>query len=292
MLDFRIYTFLEVCKHMNITRAACALNITQPAVTQHIQYLEKNYGVKFFSYKSKKLYLTKAGKMFLNYVTALNHDDIKFREEISNIETNAKKLNIGATLTVGEYFMPDKIKKYMNQNKNSDIKMVVANTNVLLEYLNEGAIDFAVIEGYFPKNEYDFITVSAENYIGICSKKSRLWGKKVSLDDLLDYCIIVREKGSGSRELIEKYLESKNLSFSDFKNIIEISNINSIKKLVAENIGIAFLYEIVVREKDDAEGVERIDIDGFSIKHDFTMIWRKNSKYKKYYYEIFEKFMK
>lgn len=61
MLDFRIHTFLCVCRHMNYTRAAAELHITQPAVSQHIRYLEREYGTKLFSYKGKHLQLTQAG---------------------------------------------------------------------------------------------------------------------------------------------------------------------------------------------------------------------------------------
>lgn len=61
MMDFKIDTFLAVCRHMNFTKAAKTLNITQPAVSQHIHYLEDYYGVKLFTYEGKKMHLTDAG---------------------------------------------------------------------------------------------------------------------------------------------------------------------------------------------------------------------------------------
>ena len=66
MLDFRIFTFLEVCKQMNFTKAAKKLNITQPAVSQHIRWLEKEYGIKLFEMEGKKLSLTEKGDLFRN----------------------------------------------------------------------------------------------------------------------------------------------------------------------------------------------------------------------------------
>lgn len=75
MLDFRIHTFLCVCRHMNYTRAAAELHITQPAVSQHIRYLEREYGAKLFSYKGKHLQLTQAGHILWNAATAISHDD-------------------------------------------------------------------------------------------------------------------------------------------------------------------------------------------------------------------------
>ena len=66
MLDFRMETFLAVCRYMNFTRAAEKLNITQPAVSQHIRFLEKHYNTKLFRYEGKKLELTEAGEILKN----------------------------------------------------------------------------------------------------------------------------------------------------------------------------------------------------------------------------------
>ena len=76
MLDFRIDTFLTVCKFMNFTKASQFLNITQPAVSNHIRYLEEYYNVKLFYFLGKKMQLTKEGQILLEYATTLKHDDI------------------------------------------------------------------------------------------------------------------------------------------------------------------------------------------------------------------------
>ena len=75
LLDFRIYTFIEVCKYMNFTRAAEQLNITQPTVSQHIRWLENVYGVSLFSYVGKKMALTESGRQILNVATTMVHDE-------------------------------------------------------------------------------------------------------------------------------------------------------------------------------------------------------------------------
>ena len=292
MLDFRIDTFLEVCKYMNITKAAKSLNITQPAATQHIKFLENSYNIKLFNYKSKKLSLTKEGEIFLNYITTLKHDDLKLRSEICLIDNKNLQLNFGTTLTIGEYLIPDKIIKYLTDNYNVNMKILVANTNELLNYINMGNIDFAIIEGNFPKNEFDYIKVSAENYIGVCGKNCELYSKNLSLEDLLNQRLIIREKGSGSKELIEKYLGNRSISINDFSNTIEINNINTIKELVKSNIGITFLYEAAVKKELKNNELVKLHIKDFKIEHDFNLIWRKNSKYKNYYYKIFEDFIK
>ena len=94
MLDFRIDTFLAVCKFMNFTKASQYLNITQPAVSGHIRYLEEYYQVKLFVYSGKKMYLTKEGKILLEVATTLKHDDIFLKNKLKN-RSNKQELIFG-----------------------------------------------------------------------------------------------------------------------------------------------------------------------------------------------------
>lgn len=288
MLDFRVDTFLVVCKYMNYTKASQYLNITQPAVSGHIRYLEEYYGVKLFTYVGKKMQLSEAGKILLEVATTLKHDDIFLKKKLGSLSLK-QELVFGATLSVGEYIMPNVIDKLLNKNDNMIIKMQVANTLELLEMINEGKLDFALVEGYFNKLEYDYRCFCQEEYICVASPKfTRL--KIKDINELFNYPLIIRENGSGSRAIIERWLKERNFDINDFNNIVEISNINMIKYLVGNNHGITFIYKVAV-EKEIREGkLVQIDIAGLDIKHDINFIWRKNSVFKDYYENIFELF--
>ena len=75
MIDQRIETFLCVCEYMNYTKASQALHITQPAVSQHIRFLEERYNTKLFTYQDRKLSLTKTGKVLLETMTVIRNDE-------------------------------------------------------------------------------------------------------------------------------------------------------------------------------------------------------------------------
>ena len=102
--------------------------------------------------------------------------------------------------------------------------------------------------------------------------------------------MIIREVGSGSREIIERYLGDRNLSVYDFVNLIEISNINTIKQLVKNNHGISFMYKIAVEKELKSGLLKEIDIAGLSIEHDINFVWRKNSAFIDYYQQLFKLF--
>ena len=103
MLDYRTKTFLTVCKTLNFTTAAKQLNITQPAVSQHIHFLEKQYNTTLFAYKNKELSLTPSGEILYKHLLAMKNNEQAIMNEINNITSYIETLSIGVTMTIGEY---------------------------------------------------------------------------------------------------------------------------------------------------------------------------------------------
>lgn len=288
MLDFRTDTFLAVCKHMNYTKAAEELNITQPAVSQHIKYIEEYYGVKVFGFNGKKMFLTEEGEMLFEAISTMKHNDSFLRDSVRNLKNRASNLSFGATLTIGEYIIPQKLARYLKKYPNTKVNLTIANTKQLLEKLDKGEIDFAVVEGYFGKNQYDHIVCSLENYTAVCCVDHPLAEKEVSLEQLFSQTLILREKGSGTREILIRSLEEKNFGIYDFKNIIELSNISAVKTLVQQGCGITFIYEAAVKDELERGKLKKIHVKDLISKHEFTLIWRKNSIFSDYYKTIYE----
>ncbi|MFT8349515.1 LysR substrate-binding domain-containing protein [Clostridium saccharoperbutylacetonicum] len=290
MLDFRINTFLTVCEYMNFTKAAEVLCITQPAVSQHIKYLETTYNSKLFEYEGKKIRITKVGKLLYQTSITMKHDEEYLKGKIKEEQLGIRSIKFGATLTIGEYILPSKLNSYLNTNKNMKITMIVENTKELLYKLEHGEIDFALVEGYFIKSEYDYVVYSKENYICVTGKNYKLKKQPQVLEDLLEETLIVREKGSGTRDIFAKNLEEQNLTVNDFSKVIEIGNINSIKYLVKNNQGITALYEAAVKEELENGSLQKVEVSDLQKNHNFYFIWRKNSTFEELYLEILKEF--
>ncbi len=103
MLDYRTHTFLTVCKTMNFTLAAKELHITQPAVSQHIHYLEKQYDTTLFEYRNKQLFLTRSGEILRKHLMTMKNDEKAVIKELKDHIVGIESLSIGATMTIGEY---------------------------------------------------------------------------------------------------------------------------------------------------------------------------------------------
>lgn len=287
MLDFRIQTFLEVCQDLNFTKAAQRLNITQPAVSQHIRWLEEAYGVKLFYLQGKKMMLTPAGEMLKNSAATISHDISCLRERMQETTSKKRQLRMGLTLTVAEFEAAHRITPWLSKNKDVSLFLSVNNTKELLKELESGTIDFALVEGNFPRNIYQHRLYSTERYIAVCAADNPLAKKPRTIEQLLGERLIVREAGSGTRNILEHYLEMKSMEISDFHAIIETGNIALIKKLTERDCGITFLYETAVREELLENRLCEISIKDMTITHDFSFIWREDSIFYEDYLKIF-----
>ena len=199
---------------------------------------------------------------------------------MKDLRLGRRSIRFGATLTIGEYLLPERLAAYMKRNPRVDVHMLVENTQILLRMINDGELDFAVVEGYFRKSEYDYIIWSQEPYVCVCAAAHPLaQAAPRPLSALFGENLILRNQGSGSRDVLERVLEERNHHVGDFRHIVEISDLFVIKELVKADCGITFLYRKAV-EKELAEGsLCQVALTDFQISHEFTFLWRKNSAF-------------
>ncbi len=286
MLDYRYETFLILCETHSYTKTAQRLFVTQPTVTQHIQYLEHRYQTRLFEYKNKQLILTAKGRELYEYTLQLKHNADQ-AERAMFAPAEKRPLRIGATKTIGEFVMPSVLAKYLDEYPDTDIDLFVDSTRVLLNKLHNNQIDVALLEGFFDKNSYDYCLLRLEHFIGICSPKSHLANKPVHFSDLLDERIAVREDGSGNREIIERLLEQYSLKMNDFRHICRISNFAAIKTLVEKNEAIAFVYEPVVHEELRSGALVPLCLPD-DIRREFNFVMPKQSIFAPRYLDFFD----
>lgn len=288
MLDFRHQTFLALCSCGSFTKAAALLHITQPAVSQHIKYLEEFYECKLFDIVNRNIRLTPQGKLLKEFVTTVFSDSKHFKENICSVQTETIQFSFGATLSIGEYVMPEILSRLLIKYPDMKFHMSVANTQALLERLNTGELDFIVVEGLFDKSEYDSTLFSLEKFIPVCSPKSEFADKEVGLQEMTRSRLILRERGSGTREILENILQKNNFSLQAFEKVIEIGNMAAIKKMVSNGLGITFLFEVAAKKELEDGSLSPVNIPGFFEQREFNFVLLKNSFFRERYMIIYE----
>jgi DNA-binding transcriptional LysR family regulator len=287
MLDFRLETFLAVWNEKSYTRAAEKLFITQPAVSQHIKHLEARLGGPLFQSVGRQLHLTEAGLLLYRYAAAAQAEGKK-TEALIQSRSSTVPLRFGATRTIGEYVLPHSLRDYLRSHPDAELSMVVDNTDILLAKLRDGSIDFAFLEGIFDREDFATSVFLRDEFVAVCSVADALSAGPAALPDLFPRRLIVREHGSGSRVLLENALASLNATTADFRHVLELGNLEVIKELVTDGLGIAFLYARSV-EKELASGrLARIALKDFAVFHDYSFVRLKDSVYEPTYQEFLD----
>lgn len=287
MIDQRIETFLCVCKYMNYTKASEALHITQPAVSQHIRFLEDRYETKLFTYKDRKLSLTKAGKVLFETMSVIRNDEEMMIKSMHD-QQETVQLTFGVTLTVGEYALAKPLSAFLKNHPEMNMHIVYGNARQLLSKLENGEIHFALIEGYYPSKKYEQLLYYTDNFVCLCAKDHKFNHKIHRIEDLLDERLLLREQGSGTRDLLDSYLKTYNLTYTDFHNYVEVENSASIISLLKQDCGIAFMYRVAAEEEMKKGTLKELNIQNLPLHHDTTFIWNKNSVFAKKYRSICE----
>ena len=288
MLDNRILTFLKLCEKMNYTKTAEALHITQPAVTQHIRFLEEHYGCKLFSYSGKVLHLTEKGDLLRRLASEMVANEVGIQKEMARTAEEEIHLRIGATKTIGEFVFPSIMSRFLRENPRYRLHLYVDNTKNLLQMLEKGDLDFTILEGFFDKEKYAYQLYKKERFVGTCCQSCELAGKKLRLADIRSEGLVLREEGSGTREILEEILKENNFTIGSFPSVQEISNFIAIKELVKANLGITFSYYPMVRQELEEGTLVELNIEDFEIYREFNYVYMKNSLFEDKYQKLID----
>lgn len=293
MLDFRVETFLTVCQTMNYTTAANLLHITQPAVSGHIRFLEEKYNTKLFAYKNKQLFLTQSGEILKAHLVTMKNDEKNMQDEIKSCNDDTKFFSLGVTMTVGEYAIVDKMANFLLSHPQMNMHIHYGNTSQLLKLLDEGQINLAIVEGNYPHNKYSHKKYSTEEYTAVSAENHDFTaGKPERVNDILGERLLVREKGSGTRNILENSLTALGLQISDFVRYTQVENMHTIISLLKKDCGISFMYKTAVEDELKAGVLKEIKLNDFKILHDFDFIWEKDSVYSNKYLSFCKEFAK
>lgn len=264
--------FIAVAETKKMSLAAKKLYISQPTVSQAIRELEEHYGVKLFERLSKKLYITESGKFLLFHAKNIV---AQFDNLEESMKTNYQKetLRIGASLTVGAILLSNILNDLESFNPNLDTYAYVNNTSVIEKKLLESSLDVAIVEGKVKSQDLISIPMIDDYLVLVCGIDHPLSNKKeVHLSDLENQKFVVREKGSGTRALLDEFLKFHNLKV---KIVWEASSPDTIRHAVINN-GCLALMPIRVMEKD-------------ILDHKMNVIFNTTDEWNRYFSLVYHK---
>lgn len=268
MLDYRYNTFIVLVETKSYTKTAKQINFTQPAVTKHIQFIEKELKTSLVIYQNNQLTITSEG-------IYLYHQIKKIQSEINKIESfliDEISLQIGTSKTIGEFIISDTLSEFNQQFVNPKVSVLVDNTSALLSLLTKRKIDFALISGPISISDFDCEVFLEDNILLVCSNQHPLANRTVSINKLSTERFLIRESGSGIMEAVLNKFNEHKMDYQDLSNKQVVGNINVIKDMVYKNEGISFIYQSSVKKELENKKLSTITIKGFNQKQPFYIV--------------------
>ncbi|WP_312369563.1 LysR family transcriptional regulator [Lachnoclostridium sp.] len=265
--------FNEVAQSGKMSIAAAKFYVSQPTVSQAIKELEDHYGVLLFERLSKKLFITEKGRQLLSYSKQVV-EQFDFLESKMFETTGYEKLKIGSTITVGSCLINDILNSFQELNNEVEVYSYVNNTHNIEEKILNSELDVGLVEGRVKSP--DLVSIPAvDDYLVLVCSANHSFAKKKSFTskDLAGEKFVMREEGSGTRELFENYLEEQGVSI----NVSMVANCpTAMVRSVIDNQCLAVLSIRLVNEYVKDGSIVVIKNRDTTWNRSFSLVYHKN----------------
>lgn len=268
-----INLFLAVCAcGCSATKAAQHLHLTQPAVSVAIRELEEHYGVPLFDRVGRRLVLTQQGRRLQAYgqrITALLED---LDRELLHWD-RLGRLEIGASLTIGSRFLPQAVRAFSARRPEAEVRVTVAASTALETALLDHRLDFALMEGFPHHPALQWEAYQEDHLTLLCSPQGPLApGQVLSQEAFARQKLLLREKGSGTREVFDRVMEAAGLAVVPLWE--SVSN-TALLQAAGAGLGVAVLSRQVAADALARGLVGEVSVEGLAFRRQFRVVWHR-----------------
>lgn len=277
--DHKLKVFCAVAETKSFSKASEIIHLTQPAVSLQIQALEELYETKLFDRSSTNITLTPAGEILYRYAKEILSLYASAAREIGELTGLVKgSISLGASTTIGNHVLPTVLAEFRQNYPKIRVRLFVGNTRRIIELLNASTIDLGIVEGDVTRQKLKVERLLQDELVVIVSPQHP-WAKKkeVSIFEVTKEPFIMREEGSGTRQIIEKYLSRHGLGINDLKITMMLGSTEGIKEAVESGIGISIISRWAARKENRYGALKLLSIKEERLYRDFSLISPKNA---------------
>ncbi|MBI2225797.1 MAG: LysR family transcriptional regulator [Betaproteobacteria bacterium] len=272
----QVKVFEAVARHLNYSRAAEELRMSQPGVSIHVRQLEAHAGLPLFEQLGKRIYLTPAGHEMLRYSRAIIQQLNETGEALAALKgIRGGRLDI-AVISAGDYFFPGLLAEFCRRHERVTVRLTVNNREEIVHQLEENTTDLAVL--LRPPGNPDMIAeaFAPQPHVIVAAPDHALARKRhISLQAVANEAFIVREQGSDTRLAMEELLAECRVKFNV---TMEIKSTETIKQAVIAGMGISFLSAHTIGRELEAGRLALLDVEGFPVMRKWHIVHHKNKR--------------
>jgi DNA-binding transcriptional LysR family regulator len=268
-------TFATAAELSSFTAAARVLHLTQAAVSQRIAALESNLGVPLFRRQGGRVLLTEAGQRLHGYARRILDLHREARQQVAGQPVPLTgELSLAASSVPGEHLLPPLLNVFQQRHPHVHVKVTVADSEVVLKRIERGQAHLGLVgmKGDSPHLDYRCFACDT---LAVIVPARHPWGrrKQVSLAQLAEQPLIIREAGSGSRWCLEHALSEAGKSLRDLRVILELGSNEAIKEAVLQGLGATVLSIHAVEKEVRAGQLRALPIRGLPLMREMFAVW-------------------
>lgn len=275
-----LQSFYMTVKYNSISKAAQILHLTQPGLSGQLKSLENELGVSLLNRSNKGVELTEEGKVVFNYADTLLSIQGNIKRDLINLHQDRPKLMIGACKSVGEYALPCSIFTFKHLHEEVDINMEAINSTEVIQKLQEHTINIGIVQ--HDPNIDDIITepIISDELLLVGNSDSS--PKRISIEELKQIPLILRENNSGTRYVIEKSLKEKGVHIEDLNVIYSLNSPEAIKSSILAGKGFSFLPKVVIAQELKKQSIQTVQVEDLKISFHYYVASRKKYTFTEY----------
>jgi DNA-binding transcriptional LysR family regulator len=272
----QLQVFESVARHLNHSRAATELFLSQPAVSMQIKQAETAVGLPLFEQVGKKLFLTDAGRELLHYARSM----LQLMQEMETVFDEMKGLERGqlniSVVSTANYFMPLLLAKFIQAHPKIQVSLSVANRDTVIKLLVENIADLAIM-GQPPEGTDMRAEAFMENPLVVIAAPTHplAQSKKIHPRLLASETFLLREQGSGTRGVVERFFKSHKLALPKH---MEMDTNEAIKQSVQAGIGIGIISRHGIELELETKRLVVLDVEHFPIVRHWYIVHRKDKR--------------
>jgi DNA-binding transcriptional LysR family regulator len=267
-----IILFNEIAKEKSISRVAANSHISQPALSQQMQRLEDEIGLKLFVRSNKGIELTEAGQILQKYATQIIHTYNNFKEDIADYQNNSRTFRICATNVVANYALPCTFYKVNQKFPNYTFHMNSMPSKEVVRKVTENQADLGFIVGTTDESSVISKYAYSDKIIIVANKNYNI-PDKITFQELKRYPLIMLNETFSSCRIVVQYFEELGYHLmDDYKILYQMDSTESVKASVIGKYGLAFLPYMAVKKELYLNQLKSVHIDGFELDYNITMI--------------------
>jgi len=243
--------FVKVAEFGSFSKAAEALYLTQPTVSEHIRTLEDEVGVRLLDRLGRVAAITRAGQLLLSYAQRMLALSREARQAMDGFQGRMSgELLIGASTIPGEYVLPAMIGRFKEKYPDISITLLIGDSQTAVDWVAEGRAELGVVGARLSHRGVDYKELMPDEVVVVVPGTHPWHGRKqIALEELRSEPLLIRERGSGTRAALEGALAEAGMDLGSFRIVGEMGSTQAIKQAVKAGVGVSLVSKRAVEEE-------------------------------------------